>query len=105
MRWIYAVVIVAVCGVVWFAWHSATTAQVKRYPLTGTVIALHPESQTATVHNENMPGVMEPMNMDYQVKNAQTFSQLKEGQKIRATLVTDRQSSWQLEDIQISASK
>jgi Cu/Ag efflux protein CusF len=100
MRWAYAAAIVAVCGIVWFAWRSATTVQVKHYPITGTVVALHPESQTVTVHNENMPGVMEPMNMSYEVKDAQAFSQLKTGEIIHATLVTDRQSFWRLEDIQ-----
>ena len=105
MRWIYAVVVLAVCGIVWFAWHSASTVQVKRYPITGTVVAVHPESQTVTVHNENMPGVMEPMSMDYAVKDAQAFSQLQAGETIHATLVTDRQSFWQLEGIQISAAK
>lgn len=101
---IYGVVIVVVCGVVWFAWHSATTVQVKKYSLQGTVVAVHPESHSVTVHNENMPGVMEPMSMDYEVKDAAKLAQLKPGDKIRAMLVTDRQSFWQLEGIQISPS-
>lgn len=99
---IYIAVIVAVCVVVWFAWHSATTVQVKRYAIQGTVEAVHPESHSVTVHNQDLPGVMESMSMDYEVKDAAKLAQLKAGEKIRATLVTDRQNFWRLEGIQIS---
>jgi Cu/Ag efflux protein CusF len=105
MRWIYAAVIIAVCAIVWFAWHSATTVHVERIPLTGTVVAVHPESQTVTVKNDNMPGFMEPMNMDYKVKDKPSFSQLKPGEKIHATLATDRQNLFDLENVNIDATK
>jgi|GEM_PF-6130298 len=104
-KWIYATVIVLVCLIVWFAWHSATKVELKRYPLTGKVVTVHLESQTATVHNDNMPGFMEPMNMDYQVKDRDVLSKLKTGDTIHATLVSEGHNVWQLEDVVVTNGK
>jgi Cu/Ag efflux protein CusF len=104
-QWIYAAVLVLVGLVVWLAWNSATKGSIKHYPLTGTVVAVHPESGTATVHNDNMPGFMEPMDMDYQVKDRATLPKLKAGDRIRATLRTDARNMWELENITVTKSQ
>jgi Cu/Ag efflux protein CusF len=102
-KWmIGAAVVLIVCGIMWLGVHYATQVQTKSYELSGKVVAVHPDSGTVTVHNNDMPGLMSPMDMDYQVKNKQALSALKPGDAIRATLITDRQSIWELQNVTIT---
>ena len=101
IRAIYAGVIVAVCLIVWLAWHSATKVVTKQYSLTGQVVAVHADANTVTVHNDNIPGLMAPMNMDYQLQEKDMVSKLKTGDPIHATLVTDAQNIWRLDNLQV----
>ena len=102
LKWLLSVaVIVLACLIMWLGVHYATKAQVKEYDFNGTVVAIHPESATVRVHNQNMPGLMPPMDMDYQLKDKQMLSRLQPGLVIHATLLTDSQSFWQLQNVTI----
>jgi Cu/Ag efflux protein CusF len=97
-----AIAVVALaCLIMWLGVHYATQVQVKQYDLNGTVVAIHPDSSIVRVHNENMPGFMPPMDMDYQLKDKQTLSILKPGDLIHATLLSDSQGLWQLRNVTI----
>ena len=85
--------------IIWFAAHSARKVEVKSYPLTGTVVEVHLETHSARVYNDNIAGFMEPMAMDYQVPDPAALNGMKKGDKIRATLATDRKDVWRLENI------
>jgi Cu/Ag efflux protein CusF len=87
--------------VLWFAAHSARRAEVKRYAMTGIVVAVRPENGTASVHNDNIPGFMQPMEMEYRISDPAILSRLKRGDNIRATLVSDRRDVWQLENVSL----
>ena|SRR5579862_9128080 len=102
---LYAIGAIAVTFVIWFAAHSARKVELKRYPLTGTVIEAHPENHSARIHNDDMPGFMEPMAMDYEVKDDVALAQMKKGDKIQATLVSDHKEVWQLEGIVVQPTK
>lgn len=95
------IVVVVACGIIWLAVHYATKVQVRQYDFNGTVVSVHPETQRARVHNENMPGFMAPMDMDYEVENKQALSALKPGDAIHATLLSDSQGTWQLQNVTI----
>jgi Cu/Ag efflux protein CusF len=98
-NFLFATGAIVVAFVIWFAAHSARKVEVKSYPLTGTLIEVHLETRIARVHNDNMPGFMEPMAMDYQVQAPAALKGMKQGDKIQATLVTDRKDVWRLENI------
>ncbi len=80
----------------------AHTPEVKRYPITGLILGVRPEDKRVTVANDNIAGFMQPMVMDYAVKNSATLSGLKRGDDIRATLASDGASQWILEDITVT---
>lgn len=82
-----------------FATACHSQAEVKRYPMTGTVVALHSDTNTVTVHNDDIPGFMTPMDMDYKVKDPKTLESLKPADKIKGTIVIENHNPAQLEDI------
>ncbi|HEX6505830.1 MAG TPA: copper-binding protein [Terriglobales bacterium] len=95
-------VVVAVF-ILWFAGHSARRVEVKRYSMTGLVVAVHPESGTASVHNDNIPGFMQAMEMEYRISDPAMLPRLKRGDNIRATLVSDGRNLWQLENVVVTS--
>ena len=94
--------VVAVALIVWFAAHSAKKLEVKAYPMTGMVIVVHPEAKMARVHNDDMPGFMRPMEMDYQLLDADASATLKPGDTLKATLMSDGHEVWQLKNIEVT---
>ena len=94
-------VVVVACGIIWLGVHYATKVQVSQYDFNGTVVAVHPETQMVRVHNQNMPGFMAPMDMDYEVKNKQVLLALQPGDAIHAILLSDSQGVWQLQNVTI----
>ncbi len=76
--------------------------EVKRYQMTGVVLAVKPEPRKLTVANDAIANFMEPMVMEYDVKDAAVFSTVKRGDDLRATLVSDGASQWVLEDVTVT---
>lgn len=102
LKWSLSVaVVVFACVIMWLGVHYATPVQIKQYDLNGTVVAIHPDSSIVRVHNENMPGFMPPMDMDYQLKDKQVLAALHVGDHIHATLLHDGQGLWQLQNVMI----
>ena len=89
----------------WFAYYSATKLEVKPYALTGEVIAVHAGLQTVTIHNANISGFMDPMDMDYEVKDPEFLASLKPGNIIHATLWSDGHNVWRLENMSVAQRK
>jgi|SRR5581483_2927473 len=75
--------------------------EMKRYAMTGAVVAVHADAKTLTVHNDDVPGFMPPMNMDYTVKDPKLVEHVKSGDKIKATLVIEDHHPAQLEDVAV----
>jgi Cu/Ag efflux protein CusF len=101
-KWSVSVaVIVVACLIMWLGVHYAAQVQVKVYDFNGTVVAVHPESATLRVHNQDMPGFMAPMDMDYQLKDKQLLSRLHPGDVIHATLFSDGQGVWELQNVSV----
>jgi protein SCO1/2 len=70
------------------------SANEKRYPLKGKVIAVDKISRTATIAHEDIPNYMPAMTMPFKIKNDADLEMLKPGDQVTATLVVDDLSSW-----------
>jgi Cu/Ag efflux protein CusF len=101
-KWCLSIaVVVLACLIMWLGVRYATKAQIKQYDFNGTVVAIHPETEMVRVHNQNMPGFMVPMDMDYQLKDKKILSSLQPGDTIHATLLNDGQSLWELQNVTV----
>jgi len=70
------------------------SANEKRYPLKGKVVAVDKSERTATIAHEDIPGYMPGMTMPFRIKNDADLEMLKPGDQVTATLVVDDLSSW-----------
>jgi protein SCO1/2 len=91
------------------ACRKQTSKAIKRYPFTGRVISIDTQDQSATIQNDLIPGVMDPMAMPYKVKPAATLNQLKPGDLISAEFALTepdddnaRSDNW-LENVKVTA--
>lgn len=106
LKWsLSAAVVFVACLIMWLGVRYATKVQVKEYDFNGTVVAVHPESTAVRVHNQNMPGFMAPMDMDYELKDKQVLSRLQPGDVIHATLSSDGQGVWELQNVTIKTTR
>jgi protein SCO1/2 len=68
---------------------SAPAPGSKQYPLRGVVQSVNAAQQEISLTNEDMPGFMGPMTMEYKVTDAAAVGELHAGDKISATLLDD----------------
>src|SRR5687768_10534438 len=68
---------------------QAAPADAKRYPLKGVVIAADKAGKKATIKHEEIPGYMEPMTMDFPIREDWVWEDLVKDAEIRAELVVD----------------
>jgi Cu/Ag efflux protein CusF len=66
--------------------------QPRQFPFRGTVVNIDSTAKVASIHNEDVPGWMTAMTMEYPIENAADFQSLHAGDAITATLnvTTDR---------------
>lgn len=76
-------------------------ANLKRYHLTGRVIAIDKANKSLTVDGDEIPGFMSAMQMPYDVKDASLLDKLAPGDKITADIVVSGEDSW-LENIKVT---
>lgn len=77
-----------------FACGPRRSANEKRYPLKGKVVAVDKSDRTATISHEDIPGYMPAMTMPFKIKNDADLEMLKPGDQVTAQLVVDDLSSW-----------
>ena len=70
------------------------SANEKRYPLKGKVVAVDKTDRTATIMHEDIPGFMPGMTMPFKIKSDGDLEMLKPGDQVTAQLVVDDLSSW-----------
>jgi protein SCO1 len=70
------------------------SANEKRYPIKGKVIAVNLTDRTATIAHEDIQGYMPGMTMPFKIKNDADLAMLKAGDQVTGTLVVDDLSSW-----------
>jgi protein SCO1 len=69
-------------------------ASTKSYPVTGVVEKIAPDHHTATIHNQNIPGYMDEMTMDFPVQNTNELNGVSPGDKITFTLIVAKNDDW-----------
>ena len=79
---------------------TTTDAGLKRYHLTGSVVAIDKPNKSLTVDGDEIPGFMSAMEMPYDVKDASLLDKLAVGDKIAADIVVKDDQSW-LENIKV----
>src|SRR5712664_4016785 len=70
------------------------SANEKRYPLKGKVVAVDKTDRTATIAHEDIAGYMPAMTMPFKIKNDADLEMVKPGDQVTGTLVVDDLSSW-----------
>lgn len=58
----------------------------KTYPMTATIVSRDPSGNLVTMDNKDIPGVMEAMRMDYELRGAKVASLPPDGTPVDATL-------------------
>lgn len=71
----------------------------KHYALSGKIVSLDAQRQTATVDGAAIPGYMEAMTMEYPVKSKSDFQSLKLGEQVTATVDVAGDASYVLTNI------
>ncbi len=74
----------------------------RTYTLTGFVLQVMPQTKHVSVANDDIPGFMQPMVMEYEVADPSALSVLKRGDEIHATLLSDGTQRWVLQDITVA---
>jgi Cu/Ag efflux protein CusF len=80
-----------------------TAAPEKHYALTGKIVSLNAERQTATVDAAAIPNFMEAMTMEYPVKSKSEFKSLQVGERITATVDVADDDSYSLSNVRQQA--
>jgi Cu/Ag efflux protein CusF len=71
----------------------------RHYNLTGKIVSLDKNRQTATVDAAAIPNYMEAMTMEYPVKSKSDFDALRVGEQISARVDVKSDDSYALSDI------
>src|SRR5262249_13477314 len=80
--------------------HAAASAQARRLPLRGVVVAS--DGDRITVSHDAIPGYMEAMTMSFAVRDRDAAAQAEAGAPIAATLVVEGERSW-LDDVSVAS--
>jgi protein SCO1/2 len=76
------------------AFASPADGDTKSYPVTGVVEKIAPDGHTATIHNQDIPGYMDEMTMDFPVRNTNELNGISPGDKITFTLIVIKNDDW-----------
>jgi len=76
------------------ACRARRSANEKRYPIKGKVIAVNQPDHTATISHEDIPGYMPGMTMEFRIQRDSDLAIMKPGDQITGTLVIDNLASW-----------
>jgi protein SCO1 len=77
-----------------FADPTVSNTSTKSYPVIGVVEKIAPDWHTATIHNQDIPGYMDEMTMDFDVQNTNELKGIKPGDEITFTLIVGKNDSW-----------
>src|SRR5687768_17459672 len=84
---------------------SNPSSNSKRFDLRGKVVSVDKLTKRATIEHEEIPGFMKAMTMEFPIREAWVWNELKPGAEIRAELVVDNSANepYWLENIGIVA--
>ncbi len=77
---IIAFLLLSACG------KKDAPAPEKTYPMTATIVSREARGNTLNLDNDDVPGVMAPMKMDYQVRGVKVDTLPPNGTRVNVTL-------------------
>lgn len=81
---------------------QVASADAKRFPFKGKVIAVDLAKKKASISHDEIPNYMDAMTMDFPVRDVDILKTMSKDAEIRAELVVDRGDYW-LENIVLTA--
>ncbi len=75
----------------------------RHFPLTGKIVSLDVQHQTATIDAAAIPNYMEAMTMQYPIKSKSDFQSLHAGERITATLDVAGDDSYSISNVKAAA--
>ena len=79
---------------------TATSAAETTYPMYGVLVSRDPAKNTINIDNEEVPGKMAAMKMDYEVRDAKVDTLPADGTKVQMT-VHDQNGSYWLTEVKL----
>ena len=70
------------------------SANEKRYPINGKVVAVDKKDRTTTIEHEDIVGYMPAMTMPFRIKNDADLEMMKPGDRVTGSLVVNDTSTW-----------
>lgn len=71
-----------------------STAPEKAYPMTATIVSRDPAGNIVTMDHKDVPGVMEAMRMDYELRGAKVATLPPDGTPVEVTLHEQEGRFW-----------
>lgn len=81
---------------------QAASADAKRFPLKGKIVAVDLAKKKAAIDHEEIPNYMEAMTMDFPVRDEDVLKTMTKDSEIRAELIVDKGDYW-IENIVLTA--
>jgi Cu/Ag efflux protein CusF len=104
-RWaiLACVLVIVLAGAAYFLNRPEPSrpASSRTYAFSGIILQVTPQSRHVSVANDDIPGFMQPMVMDYEVADPSVLTGLKRGDEVHATLLSDGARQWVLQDITV----
>ena len=73
----------------------------KTYPMTATIVSRDARGNVVTMDNKDVPGVMEPMRMDYALRGAKVDALPPNGTAVQCTL-HHQGDVWWVTDVKVA---
>lgn len=73
---------------------TATTAAEETYPMYGIIVSRDVAKNTVNIDNEDVPGKMAAMKMDYEVRDAKVDTLPADGTKVQMTVHDQNGTYW-----------
>src|SRR5436190_2269297 len=91
---LFIVLLLALSAVLVYSCRPRSSANEKRYPINGKVVAVDKKDRTATIEHEDIVGYMPAMTMPFRIKNDADLEMMKPGDQVTGSLVVNDTSSW-----------
>jgi protein SCO1/2 len=76
------------------AFADPAASDIKSYPATGVVEKIAPDRHTATIHNQDIPGYMMEMTMDFPLQNTNELKGISPGDQVTFTVIVSQNNAW-----------
>src|SRR5947207_9769824 len=91
---LFIVLLLSCIAVLVYSCRPRSSANEKRYPINGKVVAVDKKDRPPTIEHEDIVGYMPAMTMPFRIKNDADLEMIKPGDQVTGSLVVNDTSSW-----------